>query len=214
MIHLDLKSSNVLLSRDGVAKIADVGLARILTRGDTNVSAEGTFEWAAPEILLGQKCSEKADIYSMGVIMWELITGERPHFRSLRPLRVPEEVPADMAGVVSSCRASAPNARPSARELFDLLINAEGANSRPPFRALSTVSSFPSDKDSGFAELPEGAGEGKSSPRLGKGRLHASYRPKSGALSAPTTETLMSISESNADGDKSPPLTALEGGSQ
>ena len=40
----------VLLSRDGTAKIADVGLARILTRADTQVSAEGTFEWAAPEV--------------------------------------------------------------------------------------------------------------------------------------------------------------------
>ncbi len=40
----------VLLSRDGTAKIADVGLARILTKANTKVSAEGTFEWAAPEV--------------------------------------------------------------------------------------------------------------------------------------------------------------------
>lgn len=41
----------------------------------------------ALQILMGQKCSEKADIYSLGVILWEIITGERPHFRSLRAPR-------------------------------------------------------------------------------------------------------------------------------
>ncbi len=49
VMHLDLKSANILLARDGTAKIADVGLAKILTRDNTCVSTEGTFDWAAPE---------------------------------------------------------------------------------------------------------------------------------------------------------------------
>ena len=49
-MHLDLKSANILLARDGTAKLADVGLAKILTRDNTFVSMEGTFDWAAPEV--------------------------------------------------------------------------------------------------------------------------------------------------------------------
>jgi serine/threonine protein kinase len=52
VMHLDLKSANILLARDGTAKIADVGLAKILTRDNTHVSMEGTFDWAAPEVTL------------------------------------------------------------------------------------------------------------------------------------------------------------------
>ena len=44
----------------------------------------GTFAWASPELLLGQRCSEKADIYAFGVVVWELATGERPQRGQLR----------------------------------------------------------------------------------------------------------------------------------
>ena len=48
IIHLDLKSHNILLGRGGVAKIADVGLAKIMSTSATRASAAGTFDWAAP----------------------------------------------------------------------------------------------------------------------------------------------------------------------
>ena len=50
IIHLDLKSHNILLGRGGVAKIADVGLAKIMSKSATRASAAGTFDWAAPGI--------------------------------------------------------------------------------------------------------------------------------------------------------------------
>lgn len=49
----------------------------------------GTFSWAAPEVLLGRPCTEKVDIYSFGVMLWELSAGEAPPGRHLRPLRSP-----------------------------------------------------------------------------------------------------------------------------
>ena len=51
----DLKSANILLSRDGSAKIADVGLAKIMSRELTQVSARGSFDWVAPEVRLSSR---------------------------------------------------------------------------------------------------------------------------------------------------------------
>jgi len=125
VIHLDLKSANVLLARDFTAKIADVGLAKVLSRADTKVSLEGTFDYAAPELLSGERVSEKADIYSMGVVLWELVTGESPRNRQLRPVVTgegpPAECPPAVAAAIEACRAKDPADRPTARELFELL---------------------------------------------------------------------------------------------
>lgn len=56
IIHLDLKSHNILLGRGGIAKIADVGLAKIMSRSATRASAAGTFDWAAPGVYQTQPC--------------------------------------------------------------------------------------------------------------------------------------------------------------
>ena len=47
----------------------------------------GTFAWSAPEVLMGGRCSEKVDIFSYGVVLWELVTGESPVRGRLRPVR-------------------------------------------------------------------------------------------------------------------------------
>ena len=47
----------------------------------------GTFAWSAPEVLMGGRCSEKVDIFSYGVVLWELCTGESPVRGRLRPVR-------------------------------------------------------------------------------------------------------------------------------
>ena len=124
VMHLDLKSANILLGRDGTAKVADVGLAKILTRDATHVSMEGTFDWAAPEVLSGQDVSEKADIYSLSVVLWEVVTGERPHMRQMRPVRVPDECPAEVAAVIADCRSLDPSTRPTAKDVYERLASA------------------------------------------------------------------------------------------
>jgi serine/threonine protein kinase len=64
IIHMDLKASNILLTGDGTAKVADVGLAAMLNKTyATDVNGMGTFSWAAPELLLGTRVSEMADMY-------------------------------------------------------------------------------------------------------------------------------------------------------
>lgn len=122
VVHFDLKSPNVLLGRDNVAKIADVGLAKILQKDYvSSLQSCGTFAWSAPEVLLGARCSEKVDIYSLGVILWELVTGESPARGRLRAVRVPEECPLAIADLITRCMDSKPANRPSAKDVVVVL---------------------------------------------------------------------------------------------
>ena len=120
IVHFDLKSPNILLTRDGTAKIADVGMAKFLAQ-DYVTGVIATLAWSAPEMLFGQKCSEKADIYSYGILMWEICAGEQPERGRLRDIRVPEECPEEVRQIVLECLETRPSARPTAVQIVERL---------------------------------------------------------------------------------------------
>jgi serine/threonine protein kinase len=80
VIHRDLKPQNIMLDDDGNARIMDFGIARSLTgKGITGAGAFiGTPEYMSPEQVEGQDVDERSDIYSLGVILFEMLTGRRP----------------------------------------------------------------------------------------------------------------------------------------
>jgi eukaryotic-like serine/threonine-protein kinase len=80
LVHRDVKPQNVLLNDDGQAKVTDFGIARSLdVHGVTQTGTVlGTSDYIAPEQARGQKVDPKTDIYSLGVVLYELLTGEVP----------------------------------------------------------------------------------------------------------------------------------------
>jgi len=93
IIHRDVKPSNILLDSDNQALLTDFGIAKILEAGEGQTLSTatgvgiGTPEYMAPEQGLGQKVDVRADIYSMGIVLYEMITGRRP-FEADTPMGV------------------------------------------------------------------------------------------------------------------------------
>ncbi|HEX9207501.1 MAG TPA: HEAT repeat domain-containing protein [Steroidobacteraceae bacterium] len=85
IIHRDLKPANVLIDDAGLVKVVDFGVAAAQQQGDTQLTKTGYVigspKYMAPEQILGKKVDERADIYSLGVILYEMLTGEPPYHR-------------------------------------------------------------------------------------------------------------------------------------
>lgn len=81
IIHRDIKPQNIIITNDGKVKVADFGIARIATESTIAVSdvTTGSVHYIAPEQARGGYCDEKSDIYSLGITMYEMVTGEMPY---------------------------------------------------------------------------------------------------------------------------------------
>ncbi|XP_061480494.1 mitogen-activated protein kinase kinase kinase 21 isoform X2 [Rhineura floridana] len=146
ILHRDLKSSNILLlekiENDDIhhktLKITDFGLAREWHR-TTKMSAAGTYAWMAPEVIKSSMFSKGSDIWSYGVLLWELLTGEVP-YRGIDGLAVaygvavnkltlpiPSTCPEPFAKLMKECWAQDPHIRPSFTLILEQLTAIEGA---------------------------------------------------------------------------------------
>ncbi|KAM7268045.1 hypothetical protein ACFE04_010211 [Oxalis oulophora] len=134
IVHFDLKSHNFLVNmRDPqrpICKIGDLGLSKIKQRTLVSGGVRGTIPWMAPELLNSKNLvTEKVDVYSFGIVMWELLTGEEPYANmrseeiiagiimgSLRP-EIPTWCDPAWGSLMERCWSSDPNSRPSFTEI-------------------------------------------------------------------------------------------------
>ena len=151
LVHRDVKPQNLLVARDGRVKIADFGVARgddasKLTQAGTVL---GTAAYLSPEQAAGAEVGPRSDLYSVGAVLYELLSGATPYrFESLAGLAAPRKpppplpphVPPTLADVVARCLAPDPNHRPaSAAELErDLRRALEPSSEAPTVRIVRT----------------------------------------------------------------------------
>ncbi|PWZ32777.1 Serine/threonine-protein kinase CTR1 [Zea mays] len=134
IVHRDLKSANCLVNKHWTVKICDFGLSRVMIDSPmTDNSSAGTPEWMAPELIRNEPFTEKCDIFSLGVIMWELCTLSRP-WEGISPVQVVYavanegsrlEIPEGPLGrLIADCWAE-PENRPSCQEILTRLLDCE-----------------------------------------------------------------------------------------
>ena len=121
IVHRDLKPANVLIDNDLLLKIVDFGVAAAHSQGDTQLTKTGYVigspKYMAPEQILGKKVDERADIYSLGVIMYEMFSGVPPYSRgdhmsvmyqhvqgkARPPIEINKDLPMELNNLVMKC---------------------------------------------------------------------------------------------------------------
>ena len=136
IIHRDLKSLNILVDQDWNVKVSDFGLSRFKV-SSLMTGQCGTYQWMAPEVVRGHNYTEKADVYSFGINLWEIYTRNIPYHnmvpiqaavavmnQGLRPV-LPKTTPIEYSSLVSECWDQNPNLRPSFEVILQRLAAIE-----------------------------------------------------------------------------------------
>ena len=158
VIHRDIKPANILITKEGEPKLLDFGIAKLL---DPETSVAGgqtvtfatamTPEYASPEQVRGEKMTTASDVYSLGVILFELLTGQRPYRIKTRGAAemaraIIEQEPPRPSTAVARCDASSnsqiPNAKLLRGDLDNIVLK---AMRKEPQRRYASVAQFSED---------------------------------------------------------------------
>ncbi|GMN34880.1 hypothetical protein TIFTF001_004949 [Ficus carica] len=156
IVHRDLKAANLLMDENGdayaglcicvlvlkcslliganqVVKVSDFGVARVQTESGVMTAETGTYRWMAPEVIAHKPYDHKADVFSFGIVLWELVTGKLPYedltplqaavgvvHKGLRPT-IPAHTDPMLAELMERCWQQEPSLRPQFSEILEIL---------------------------------------------------------------------------------------------
>src|SRR6267154_2552754 len=136
IVHRDLKPANVLINQEGLLKIVDFGVAAAHREGDTQLTKTGYVigspKYMAPEQILGKKVDERADIYALGVILYEMLTGMPPYSRG-------DHMSVMYQHVQGKAKAAIDVNSQLPKELSDLVAKAMSVDKAKRFRSMDEI---------------------------------------------------------------------------
>jgi serine/threonine-protein kinase len=160
LVHRDIKPSNILLTRDGVAKIADFGITQVASSALTqDLTSLGTPAYMSPEQIKGKALTSRADLFSLGVVAYEILAGRKPFegvdlvsmahaIATTHPVPISEanpDLPQSLDPVLEKILAKEPSERfANGQEFFEALrasLSGEPADSPTPRVAVAAVAS-------------------------------------------------------------------------
>lgn len=218
IVHRDIKPENILLAHDGLVKVADFGLARAIGSSNSSASATllGTVAYISPEVVTRGHSDERSDLYSLGIVLYEMLTGVQP-FRGEQPVHIAfqhvhEDIPApstvssgiprELDSLVTWAAARPVEQRPataadllrSVRELMETFPAAVQAT-RPAARELDDTS----DVKLPTSLLEDVVSELRSGPRAFPAGLLEDDRSDTDADRSPLPEDLVDLEPAVAE---------------
>ena len=218
LIHRDIKPENVLIADDGRIKLGDFGLARAISTSTSTGALIGTVAYLSPELVLGRQADARSDIYSVGIMLYEMITGRQP-FDGEVPIQVayqhvnssvgaPSEVVPGLAAeideLVQWCTANDPDKRPVdgyallselrhiRRNLSDAELDLQPPAARPALPAVPPPPGPPARRPGGSPDPHERQRRHRSHRRTAAahGIHHPRQQPDHGDVRGPAASRL------------------------
>lgn len=135
IVHRDIKPQNIIISREGKVKVTDFGIAKATTSQTTTSTAMGSVHYASPEQARGGYVDHRSDIYSLGIVLYEMVTGRVPfdgdtavavavkHLQEemVPPVTYNREIPYSLSQIIRKCMEKSPDRR--YQDIGDLLAD-------------------------------------------------------------------------------------------